>query len=82
MNNITLFDERSGKAGLLRVLSRQIFTHLSAANKDKENHQWQGKDKHKIWENTVLGGIYFVLDIFLLSRREIELHGGQRKQEN
>lgn len=39
MNNITLFDERSGKAVLLRVLSRQIFTHLSAANKDKENHQ-------------------------------------------
>ena len=29
----------------------RFFTYLSAAHQDKQNHQWHGKGKHKIWEN-------------------------------
>jgi len=40
------------------------FTYLSAANQDKQNHQWHGKGKQKSEIITAFGGIFFVLDRF------------------
>ena len=41
-----------------------FFTYLSAANQDKQNHQWHGKGTTKSEKITAFSGIFFVLDKF------------------
>ena len=42
----------------------EILLILSAANQNKQIHQWHGKGKQKIWENHRFCLIFFVLDKF------------------